>query len=196
MKIRSDMRISKQFALEYLISMLDKFPVSDNSNSLKGRIISTSAMLFNPFWVQDFLYFGYTDDIARLFSIPFDSRDVKSPRDYLLNKYGTLIGKIMVDEEVPEVYITKRFLESFTEIQNTVESYWKCLRDYFLIVDSPCIDAIWVKYVTHFDNSHEFNGISNVRDPQKRIDLQTSVALIDNKIPYYPWMEDLSSQDV
>jgi hypothetical protein len=196
MKIRSDMRISKQFALEYLISMLDKFPVSDSSNSLKGRIIANSAMLFDPFWVQDLLYFGYTDDIAKLFSIPFDSRDVKSSKDYLLNKYGTLTGKNMVDEEIAEVYITKRFLESFTEIQNTVESYWKCLKNYFLIVDTSSIDVIWVKYGFYFDNPHEFTGISNVKDPEKRMDFQTSVAMIDNRIPYYPWMEDLSSQNV
>jgi hypothetical protein len=153
-------------------------------------------MLFDPFWVQDLLYFGYTDDIAKLFSIPFDSRDVKSSKDYLLNKYGTLTGKNMVDEEIAEVYITKRFLESFTEIQNTVESYWKCLKNYFLIVDTSSIDVIWVKYGFYFDNPHEFTGISNVKDPEKRMDFQTSVAMIDNRIPYYPWMEDLSSQNV
>lgn len=72
-KTRSDQRIYNSNSFEYLKSIIEVWPVSTkNRTNQRGRIITVSGFrnqMFTPYYLQDFLYFGYTEDLLKLFNI-------------------------------------------------------------------------------------------------------------------------------
>ena len=153
LKTRTDERIYSKNALEYLIKLLEVFP--QNVSSIpKGRIITTSLCSFTNrlYNASDLCVFGYTEDVERYFSPPYDYRD-----------HGDVIegdDPIRYAKQRPgEIYFSTNYLESIGhKIEWTFEDSRKCFRDYYIVIDSESIDLFWFKY---HDKEYHYRSYSS-----------------------------------
>lgn len=195
LKCRSDLRIYKEFAFEYLKSLLELIPIDDHQLGTNGRIITLSAgqgQMFYPNWLQDYLYFGYTDDLIDLFDIPYSNRHIHSSGNYLKKEYHPCTAEDMCREEVPEVYITKRFLEKHIQVKDSVEAWWQLLGRYFIILGDDDLNSFWNKY-DHFSlniRNCEYDNCCSFEDKKRNISFTTFLAIKDGRIKYERWMEN------
>lgn len=202
LKNRSDLRIYKEFAFEYLKSLLTIFPVEkDNPFQLKGRIISPAGnpgQMFMPLWLQDFYYFGYTEDLINFFDIPYDSLQVNFPPKYLKEKYGKFDGEMMCTLPVPEIYITKTFIEKYMQPEMKVLNHWDLIKKYFIMVDHETLNSYWPKYKLYNLSSFycEYDGKHNFTDPYKHINSVDFLNLYNNQYEYEDWMEGMRKKNI
>lgn len=192
LKNRSDMRIYKEFSFEYLKSLLDAYPVLGTKIPLKGRIVTlkgATGQLFLPYWLQDFLYFGYTEDIINLFDIKLNERNVANAPAYFKREYKYCAGEDMCREVVPEIYITKMFLSKYIDIDDSVKGFWDCIRKYFITVDWDALSVVWFKYATYNHNYNERNGIVRWNESGRVISHAVCLSIINGYMKYEDWME-------
>jgi hypothetical protein len=196
-KSRNDFRIYKSFAFDYLKTLQEIFP--PETANLKGRIITLSAglgQLFYTYFIQDFFYFGYTEDLLKLFDIPYSDSGYTSGK-YLREKYVSCTGFDLCKEEVPEVYITKRFLEKYEDLKNSVEDSWKMFRRYFLTVDYEELNVIWYKSgprcITYLN---DFTPDGLCPDEDRNISFVNSLMLLSGKIENRQEYENLSKKNI
>lgn len=192
LKNRSDLRIYKEFSFEYLKSLLDAYPVLGTKVPLKGRIVTfvgATGQLFLPYWLQDFLYFGHTDDIINLFSIEQNECDIANAPAYFKREYKYCTGEDMCREVVPEIYITKMFLSKYMDIDDSVKGFWDSIKNYFMIVDWDDLSAVLFKYDSYNRNDGNTNGILNWKEAHRIISHSICVSIINGYIKYEDWME-------
>lgn len=192
LKNRSDLRIYKEFSFEYLKSLLGAYPVLGTKVPLKGRIVTfvgATGQLFLPYWLQDFLYFGYTDDIINLFDIKQNERDIANAPAYFKREYKYCTGEDMCREVVPEIYITKMFLSKYINIDDSVKGFWECIKNYFMIVDWEDLSAVLFKYDSYNRNDGDTNGILNWKESHRMISHSICVSIINGYLKYGDWME-------
>lgn len=192
LKNRSDLRIYKEFSFEYLKSLLGVYPVLGTKVPLKGRIVTfvgATGQLFLPYWLQDFLYFGYTDDIINLFDIKQNERDIANAPAYFKREYKYCTGEDMCREVVPEIYITKMFLSKYINIDDSVKGFWECIKNYFMIVDWEDLSAVLFKYDSYNRNDGDTNGILNWKESHRMISHSICVSIINGYLKYGDWME-------
>lgn len=195
LKNRSDLRIYREFSFEYLKSLLDIFPIKgDNPCGMKGRIVTQAgnpAQMFIPLWLQDFIYFGYADDLIKLFDTSYDDRDVHSGQKYMIKTYGKITGAIMIKEQVPEISITTRFLFKYMHTNCTVEIFWQLVKELFIIVDAEDLGTLWSKYgLQNLSNYYcEYDGRHNFTDEKRHISFLDFVNIYNNQYTYEEWME-------
>lgn len=197
LKNRSDLRIYREFSFEYMKTLLEIYPVLGKEIPLKGRILTLSGLApqivcINSY--QDFMYFGYTDDMYALFDIPYDERgdDVfaSSSRRYFDCKYnGVYNAKEVCLDRTPEVYITTAFLSKYKECGMTVKDSWQFFHDYFLVLDFKAIEAIWYKY-QRYTVYGESEGKKACLDRNRNFNSILSACIITDKLIYADWLEN------
>ncbi len=141
-KTRTDQRISHPYAFTFLKNLLNEYPVT-GSSSLNYRIVTLATeygSMFEPYYISDFLYFGYWKDIKKMLDIPLNQRRsidrVNMTRKMLAEKKGTA-----------EIYIIKSFFESTGEIcEDSILGYWTLLKNSMILIDKPMIRLYWAKY--------------------------------------------------
>lgn len=199
MKTRSDLRIYREFSFEYLKTLLEKFPISETNvmKSPMGRIITLagfSGQMCAVNWFQDFMYFGYTDDLFCMFDINYDDRKVKNGDSYFIDKYNGKWSKADVCNEFPpEVYITTKYLLKFSHCEMTVESTLENFKKYFFVIDFDSIGAIWYKY-GKYTLWAEMDSIYNIPDFAKNYNSLFSYALLTDKLVIGNWLEEERSR--
>lgn len=147
LRLRSDMRMYRKNILEYFYSLLHMFPINLNKEESyvpKGRIIA-DGFLFDPYWIQDFYYFGFTEDLIQFFSMKLDTSNLcKVPKDLLeINRIDLL------EKYAPALYFTKSYLLKIypnAVLENNVEIYWKMVKSYFICVGWEELEFYWHKY--------------------------------------------------
>lgn len=173
LKNRADIRVYKEFSFEYLKNLLELFPIKIDVNSpfnLKGRIITvqgSAGQMFMPYWLQDFIYFGYTEDVLNFFDIPYDHRVIKDRIKFQVEKFGSCPnGEDISKIPAPEIYLTKAFLEKYQTINYSVESSWDIIKRFFLIIDFEDLNLFWVKYQKQRNLSRLYRepGLHNLED--------------------------------
>ncbi len=152
-KTRSDQRVCKPFVFNSLIELIDIFPPSGNTTQEK-RIVTIPTNfgnMFTPYFMSDFFYFGSTNDILKLFSLNLDDRKNLKTNNAKSRK------EFSAEMIPPEIYILKNFLKNHTSevINDTVNSYWDSIKNYFLCVDVSMIDL----YINKYEYSHNDNVI-------------------------------------
>lgn len=200
-KNRSDLRINREFCFEYLKSLLEIFPVADNSLNTNGRIIALSSgwpQLFFPNWIHDFFFFGFTDDLINVFDIPYSDKHMHSTVQYFKNKYKTIIAEDYLKEEVPEVYITKHFLEKHIEVKDTVRFFWDIICKYYIIIDFNDINAMWNKNNRYnlSVESRDYNGYEMYKTEDYNLKFSTFLSMYTGKLLYEEWMEDVRKHPI
>jgi hypothetical protein len=146
-KTRTDQRLQRNDVFGHLKDLVSVFP-SSSSLDCRGRIAAlgmTYGNLFYPFLLSDFLYFGYTEDIERMFSLPLDSRaefDVPS---------GSTRRQWSEAEKAPEVMIAKSYARSLgLSADSTVRAWWEFLKNAIVCTDVQSVGLIWPKYDSRF----------------------------------------------
>lgn len=142
-KTRTDTRIEKGNAYNFLSILLGTFKLSKNINNQKNRIIliDFDTKLGRPFNMSDIFQFGNLDDLINIWSIEEDERENTFSTDIMYTE------KELFDLEIAENYIMKRFLFKLgIAYEYDLESYYKLLAERFIIIDSSQIEHYWYKY--------------------------------------------------
>mgnify|MGYP006136814257 CR=1 FL=1 len=142
LKTRADIRICNNNLEAFLISLLKTFAVKKN-NLINSRIIvpSLNTYKFRLYSLADIVMFGETNDLIHY----FDSEDYNSG----LKKLGLSETNWLINDTplIPEVFLCSRLINKIEgHITWDLDNWWRCLRDYFCIIDNSSLDLFWIKY--------------------------------------------------
>lgn len=164
-KTRTDQRLDKAHIFEYCINLIKLFPPVDTENQC-ARLICLSinyGNMFYPYFISDFFYFGFIDDMIKLFDIPLDTRESfvmkekSSRREYAEKMYA------------PEVYIMVSYLEKLGhKCDFTVRDYWETVKNYLICIDRKTINLQWPKYESKYQEN-AYNGDFFFDDDEKTL---------------------------
>lgn len=179
LKTRTDQRMHRVDFLMYFRNLLLTFPAF--GNKLQGRLIvinNSNMHIWIPFFINDFLTFGFVDDIVKLYSVKFqttaegESKYIANhmkryeyirslfkhlnfnfyselkPNHKLLN-YNRMIKRFVT----PEAYFMKSLYENYIapiDYDEYLQTYWQFVKDYLIVVDSETIMFDWQKYNSYF----------------------------------------------
>ena len=156
-KTRTDQRIYHTDAMRYLANLVRTFPVNNEDfvEKQKGRIVTMCMPygdLFYPYCLADFLYFGYTEDIEELFSLPLDKRQKGG--------YGNGKTRRKVAEEMiaPEIQFLREYIRRMGgNNECTVKSYWQFTKNHLVTINKDEIGLFWPKYEGRYSENTQ-NG--------------------------------------
>ena len=142
LKSRADIRIYNNNLETFLISILKLFPVKENKIS-KSRIIFPSILTYKFFLYHatDLMMFGETDDLINY----WDKETYETGLEKLgLNEEDFYINQTPL---CPETFLCSRFIGKIeNDIKWDLDNWWRCLKDYFCIIDNSSLDLFWYKY--------------------------------------------------
>ncbi|CAK2409480.1 WavE lipopolysaccharide synthesis protein [Vibrio crassostreae] len=146
LKTRTDQRINGANPIDFLVSLLEKYPISnDGMCKMKKRIIGVNinTSRYKMYSVSDMFQFGCATDMQRMWDIELDYNTRFIPKNYYLGKSIQEVSDIMTAES----FIIKSFLNiNSISNENTLERYYDVLSNYFIIIDKEMIDLFWFKY--------------------------------------------------
>lgn len=208
LKTRTDQRIGKNNFLEYMESLETLFEVNNDYLNLgqKQRIIvhqgSTGGNMFIPYFISDFLYFGRTEDIKRLFSIELDEKISMSYQErsaWIEKLSGNVSVMDYYEKTAPEIKIIKTYIEKFSnkEVNNNVRDYWEFVKNYLICISWDDIGLFWYKY--NYQNESDIFHLFEERDNDDRYlqynwTFQNWLNLYMNKVCYKKEFEDIKEK--
>ena len=155
-KTRTDQRIYHPNALNYLYSLLNTFPVNnkDFQYEQKERFVTVCMPygdMFYPYCVSDFLYFGFIDDMEKLFLIPQDNREKGTG--------GKGMSRKSIAQELiaPEIQLIRSYIDSMGgNSKCTIEAYWQFMRNHIVSINRNEIGLFWPKYENRYSENRHF----------------------------------------
>ena len=174
-KTRSDVRINKNNLETYLISLLSTFPVKEN-NFIKSRIVVPSLITFKYrlYSLSDITMFGETSDLIKYFKNEKFEQGIKK---FNFNNENLLIEQTPV---IAEIFLCSRFINQIEgNISWNLDNWWRCLKNYFCVIDNSSLDLLWYKY----DWEYEYRYLRTYSDKFARaIDFQDWLSLYNGHI--------------
>lgn len=168
-KTRTDQRVCKPYIFDAMLSALKLFP---GGRHQEGRLITLGYCgggMFIPFHTCDFLYFGYTKDLLRLFSAPLDER----LDDENIRKGIRVLTRRQLSETMlpPEIYILKHYCNDVLEYccEDTVASYWHVVKNYLICFGMKDVDLMWNKYNRLYDLNYYSSMYGGKEDSPERL---------------------------
>ncbi|MFN0019023.1 MAG: WavE lipopolysaccharide synthesis family protein [Pirellulaceae bacterium] len=142
LKTRADTRMYASDISDFLISLHRQFPASRGTGQ-KGRllVLDYATRKFLPHHPSDILMFGRTEDLHEYWNTPLcdNPREAKRPA---CRNFGELFHS-----PIPEVYLCRQYLDRLGyAYEPTIENWWRCLADIFLVVDRMSLEHFWFKY--------------------------------------------------
>ena len=169
-KTRSDIRINKNNLETYLLSLINTFPVKKN-NFMKSRIIVPSLITFKYrlYSLSDIVMFGETNDLIKYFKNEKFKEGLK--------KLNIDLNNLMINETpvIAEIFLCSRFINNIEgKVLWNLNDWWRCLKNYFCVIDNSSIDLFWHKY----DWEYEYRYLRTYSDQFSRaIDFQDWLSL-------------------
>lgn len=168
LKTRTDQRFYKSDLDSFFISLLEIFPVNNRTakEKITGRVVllqgTIGINIFLPFYLSDFLYFGYLKDIKNIFSYPLDSEsyDSETQREYIKESKGLLNEGDFLRRIAPEVKIMESYVKNYIDkdFEYNVKFFWEIMKKYFITVSNEEIGFYWPKYKNMlFENNITLN---------------------------------------
>lgn len=144
-KTRTDQRLYETNLQEYLINLLEIFPLKTTVKRQKYRLVSCSydTFKYRLYNVSDMFLFGHIDDMLNYWGCVFETRD-------LLPVFNNLIdyGKVLP----AETYFLVNYLQKIGhKVQFTLQDNWEVLVNYFCIIDENSLGFYWPKH-NNFSN--------------------------------------------
>ena len=174
-KTRSDVRINKNNLETYLISLLSTFPVKEN-NFIKSRIVVPSLITFKYrlYSLSDITMFGETSDLIKYFKNEKFEQGIKK---FNFNNENLLIEQTPI---IAEIFLCSRFINQIEgNISWNLDNWWRCLKNYFCVIDNSSLDLLWYKY----DWEYEYRYLRTYSDKFARaIDFQDWLSLYNGHI--------------
>ena len=158
LKSRTDCRIYKKNTITFLKNLINLFPINQNYDFLKSRIISCSidTRKFRVYGFSDIMLFGITENIEKYFSNESFETGIEK---YKFGKFPSIINDTAV---VHEIFLCARFLASSNiNINWSLEDWWDKCRDLFCVVDPATIDLFWFKFHWKFEQRFLTNYTSD-----------------------------------
>ena len=142
LKTRTDHRVYNNNLETFLISLIKTFPVKENK-LIKSRILVPPMGTFKFFLyhLTDLMMFGETEDLINYWD--------KESYDVGLEKMGLNEKNYFINDTplCPETFLCSRFIGKIEDdLTWDLENWWRCLRDYFCIIDNSSLDSLWFKY--------------------------------------------------
>lgn len=168
LKTRTDQRLYKSNILDYFESLQKTFPVKGKQ---KARIIvfqgTVGGVMFIPYFIADFLYYGSIADIRNMFDIELSDLNLaKEDRLQWLKEIRSKNPTIhdYYNMTAPEIIIIKNYVSKYinSNMEDTVEEYWDFVRDFLITVSWDDIGMFWPKYERY--NESKFYRISSRYD--------------------------------
>ena len=142
LKTRTDQRIYNNNLDSFFISLLKTFPVKQNK-LINSRIVVPAIFTFkfHLYHLTDLIMFGETDDLINY----WDNESYEKGLEKIgLNNKDQFVNQTPLN---PETFLCSRLIR---KIENKVvwdlENWWRCLKDYFCIIDNESLDLLWFKY--------------------------------------------------
>lgn len=145
LKSRTDIRIYETGVDKFLISLLKNFPTKYSKQ--KQRIIGIDINTHKyGIGISDIFQFGTTEEMEKMWNIDLIKK-VTTMEEYLkFEKDSTAVDRFYF--EFSECYLLKKYLFiNGIELKPKLESYYKVLKDNFIIIDSSMINMYWNKYL-------------------------------------------------
>lgn len=151
LKNRSDVRLYRRYLLQYLYMLCKKYPVGAFDSSGEARYcpqerIIVDGFMFDTNWLQDFFYFGRTDELLTFFSVPFDESEEYKQYNINKNLRATKTRKEFLDAFGPSQYFMSRYCDAIGAKSDCIEEYWKLVKEYFVCVGWEELELYWHKY--------------------------------------------------
>ena len=163
LKTRTDQRLYRKNLCEYFLSLLDVFPCVNSFIGInqKKRIITlqgtSGGVMFVPYFIADFMYFGDLYDIEKLFTIPLDesNSNLDTRCELMRNIKDTSTILEFYEATAPEIYIMKNYISccGMYSIDNSVKKYWDFVKDYLICLSFSDVQLFWPKYEKHFNEN-------------------------------------------
>lgn len=156
-KTRTDQRLDRSNIFEFFANLIKKFPTCQPTLQ-RGRIIFLGmnyGTLFIPYFMSDFLYFGYTEDMVKLMGVPLDER-----KNF---KIGTDVTRYKLAESLdpPEIYILYKYLESIgCDNEISIKQYWEFVKNMSICVGRRDVDLVWPKYEDMYEKNTYYGDYS------------------------------------
>lgn len=133
MKTRTDIRIYEKNSIEFLLNILNYFPVKGGFKQNKRIIgLSLNSFKYRLYGLSDINLFGEINDMLLYWSTALD-------------KNGSAFEQMKVG--LCEVYLAIQFLKKVGKnIDWTLKDSWQAYADNFCIVDKQSLDVYWYKY--------------------------------------------------
>lgn len=170
LKVRSDMRMYNRYAISYLKSLVDNF--SDRCANF-GKIVvmdkfeSWDRKVF-PFWIQDFLYFGYMDDIKKFFEIDYVPKQYANREEFTrITGLEATDYNLCTNKMVPEYIFSTSYIKKFYPDGDFTdrEFFNSCLREFFILISPMELSMYWAyrkpSYFLDFDYIEENKATYN-----------------------------------
>lgn len=194
-KTRTDQRIMKNGAFQEAVNLVNTIPLFKEDNiNLSHRLCLASinyGNLFTPYFMSDFFYCGYTDDLLTLFSVDLDTRapffmsEEATKHDYAVKQFP------------PEIFILSKFLEKIGhKCDYTIKDFWDVCKNLLICTDYKSLQINWDKYVeansmSYFWGDYAFNDTSDSLRTYN-MDFITWVNLVSGSLIYRKEYEDLA----
>ena len=127
--------------------------------------------MFIPYFISDFLYFGTTEDIKKLFSIELDeeiSMSYKERAEWIKGLSENVSVMEYYEKTAPEIKIIKTYIEKYSKrkVKNSVKDYWEFVKNYLICVSWDDIGLFWYKY--NYQNESDIFHLFEERDSYDR----------------------------
>lgn len=144
-KTRTDQRFYADSVDQYLINILNTFPINSNIPKQKNRILGLSLNTFKyrMYGLSDMFTFGHISDMLLYWDITLDERTFDTED---IKKFNQTL-RTFANWRICEVYLMTEFLQKTNhKLLWTIEDSWKAFSNQFCIIDSKSIDLYWGKY--------------------------------------------------
>lgn len=179
-KTRTDWRMYQKGALRFMTHLLDAFPCSNELPRIQNKRIITmdiatdeTSIMFYPFWLSDIFQFGEIKDMETYWNQPM-SKQGKMDKEGLnrfirTNNYTwkrRVEEGLLIEARLAINYYERMFGE-FPPIE--VDTFWKFVKDYFMIVPRSLVGGYWYKYDSRRYNESEDWGTCYVGDTEQKL---------------------------
>ncbi|MDD4519297.1 MAG: WavE lipopolysaccharide synthesis family protein [Alphaproteobacteria bacterium] len=155
LKTRTDQRIYETNVPEYLLNILNLFPLKSKVEGQKQRLITTSFNTFKYrlYEISDMFLFGDIDDVLNFWSCPLAQITDVHPKNLMA----------FLKNRPSEIYYMTNFLErTGWPIDWTLGDSWKAFGERFCIIDTPSVGLYWPKYSAEVSRFRNFFGQKNI----------------------------------
>ena len=156
LKTRTDQRMYAPNIREFLLNLIETFPVAQGFTQKKRIIVaSLNTFKYRLYSPTDMFMFGTAEDMTAYWSVVLDTRKEFSNKRETIREWATL--------DACETYLATRFLKKIgRKISWTLEDSWRAYSDHFSIVDSENLDLYWRKYDYYKEyRDRAYDGIKN-----------------------------------
>lgn len=203
-KTRCDYRFYRKGSIDYMVEIMDLFPVDVKADYQTKRIVCGAGHMYRAWWVMDQFSFGLTEDMYQYWNYTLVNKNIKTVPvfNYLEKNHVTWNDRVRKNLAAE----TSIVLDYFKRMEGrcldvTVKEYWEKLRENYIILSCEELNPYWVKdeYGSKYDEA-EIRHIYIRGDTSDKLnscmwDFQKWIALYRGKLVYRKEFEKIGEKN-